>query len=303
MFLHNQVSTIEEAYLLGFLYADGFITNKRTNQAGEDIYYSLGLTLQESDKEFLQKVLDFFNKKLQKTYVLKYHPDRKACSMLIFDVELVRRLKDLGIAPNKTYEDSSFIFENVPEILKPYFIWGLWDGDGSFAISRDNRARNLVSLINNNKSLLLAVVKYLSSNLINFSTKLKEKTPGDPYYRIRMVDNAAKIFGDWLYTRPEPAFFLKRKKEKYLLFRPVGTHANYGWKNPKTKGILCVDSGKMYITAKDCALAEFGPETSQGQINAITAVARGERQTTQNKRFRYLTEEEKETFKNANSAL
>ena len=59
----------------------------------------------------------------------------------------------------------------------------------------------------------------------------------------------------------------------------------------------------MYITAKDCALAEFGPETSQGLINAITAVARGEQQTTQNKRFRYLTEEEKETFKNANSAL
>ena len=143
MFQNNQILTKEEAYLLGLLYADGYITNKIINQAGEDVYYCLGLTLQEGDKEFLQNIADFFSQKLGKTFSLKYHADRKAYSLLVFDVELIRKLRKLGIDPQKTYSDSSFVFDNTPDKLKPYFILGLWDGDGSFAISNDSRHRCL----------------------------------------------------------------------------------------------------------------------------------------------------------------
>ena len=61
------VNTYTEAYLLGFLYADGCIESSRA-----DKYYTLSMQLAEKDRDFLDNIRKFFNEKLNKTYRLKY---------------------------------------------------------------------------------------------------------------------------------------------------------------------------------------------------------------------------------------
>lgn len=73
----------------------------------------------------------------------------------------------------------------------------------------------------------------------------------------------------------------------------IGSRSHFGWDNPKTKGIICLESGNRYVTAKECALGEFGID-NPGLINNIRAVCRGDRKSTKNKHFRYMTEEEKQ---------
>ena len=70
-----------------------------------------------------------------------------------------------------------------------------------------------------------------------------------------------------------------------------------GFDNWLVKGILCIESNKIYVTAKECCLSEFGVD-NPGTMNNIRSCCRGERNTTRNKHFRYLTETEREDYIN-----
>lgn len=63
-------------------------------------------------------------------------------------------------------------------------------------------------------------------------------------------------------------------------------HVHNGLSNPNTKGILCLKTNQIYITAKECALKELN-KTNSGAANNIRAACRGERDSTGNKHFRY----------------
>ena len=51
MFDNNQVSNQTEAYLLGFLYADGYVTGEVKGR-----YYVLGISLSQKDASFLEAI-------------------------------------------------------------------------------------------------------------------------------------------------------------------------------------------------------------------------------------------------------
>lgn len=55
--------------------------------------------------------------------------------------------------------------------------------------------------------------------------------------------------------------------------------------------IQCLESGIIYNSAKECALAELGRDNS-GIINSIRACARGERKTAGKKHFKYIEKEQ-----------
>lgn len=59
---------------------------------------------------------------------------------------LICDLMKLGIAYKKTYESSSFVFDNIPNELKRHFIRGYMDGDGSIGVYRNRAVVGFVSL-------------------------------------------------------------------------------------------------------------------------------------------------------------
>lgn len=275
--IFSSIDTKQKAYWIGFLYADGYISNNA---------HTIGISLKESDKSHLINFEKFLG--ISKD-CLKYQENTKSWRFYITRKETYEDLVKIGFTPNKSYDNTTRVWDNIPEQYKKDFLLGLWDGDGSFFISKEHKQG--ASLISNNENLLSSLVIFINNSLGENFCQLKERTDSDPYPRIRIYSNKAKLFGDWLYLDVNYPI-LERKKEIYKQMK-IGSKSNFGWNNPKTKGIICLDNGNRYVTAKECALGEFGID-NPGLINNIRAVCRGDRKSTKNKHFRYMTEKEKQ---------
>lgn len=222
---------------------------------------------------------------------LKYQANTKSWHFTVTREKTHQDLINLGFTNDKSYDKTLTVWKNVPDKFKKDFLLGLWDGDGSFLITAEKK--QCATLISNNDNLIVEIVNYINSNLGDEFCKVKERTEGDPYPRIRICYNKAKTFGDWLYNNVNYPI-LNRKYEIYKQFH-IGSKSHKGWNNYQSKGILCIESGNIYPTAKECCLQEFGLE-NPGAANNIRAVCRGDRLQTRGKHFRYLTPEEREEF-------
>lgn len=283
--IFSVIDTPEKAYWAGFLYADGYLTDQGL----------FGCALQEIDKAHLNKFLTFLEMPSEEQEeCIKYQANTSSYRINLGRKTTYQDLTNLGFSLDKSHEDNLNVWNNIPLIYKKIFILGFWDGDGSFSITP--KGVQIASLISNNDSLIHTIVKYINKDLGENFASVKERTPGDPYPRIRFSQDKAKQFGDWLYEKNYD-FILTRKYQQYKTFHEVRGHAHNGLSNPNTKGILCLETNQIYITAKECALKELN-KTNPGAASNIRAVCRGERDSTGNKHFRYLTEEELEDFKN-----
>lgn len=209
MFLNNEVQNEKEAYLLGLLYSDGFVTNKVN-----DVYYSVGITTSIKDKDLILNISKYFHRPIIKYKCYSCQTGSfEAISLNIFDVKLVKRLIHLGIKPNKTYENDSFVFDNVPLKLKHHFLRGYFDGDGTVGIY-NNRCQ--FGFISCNKSLIEKIREYLKDNIGTSASLRIEK---DKYYRLNVSGNCiSKKFKNLIYD--DSNIFLKRKYDIFNNINP-----------------------------------------------------------------------------------
>lgn len=283
--IFSQINTPEKSYWIGFLYADGSITSQG---------YVLSIALKESDKQHLLNFESFLNISED---ILKYNKKTNSWRFAISRKKIYDDLVKIGFTSSKSYDNTLNVWNNIPEEYKKDFILGLWDGDGSISIT-PSQNRQVASLISNNDELIKVIAEYINFYLGQNFCSIKTRTEGDPYPRIRIYSNKAKIFGDWLYKNINYPV-LQRKYNTYKNFK-IRDKAHFGFNNNKTKGIICLDSKKGYMTAKECCIEEFGID-NPGAINCIRQVCRGERKQTRNKHFRYMTKEERQEFKNGRS--
>lgn len=119
----DKIDTHEKAYILGFLYADGWVIKKSEN------CYTLGICLKREDRY----MIEFIKNSLKYNGIINdsYDKTRKKykSGINIYSNELSKSLINLGMLPKK----SSIDFK-MPEIDKKYinsFIYGYFDGDGT----------------------------------------------------------------------------------------------------------------------------------------------------------------------------
>lgn len=141
------IESPEQAYWLGVMYSDGYITTKNYTN-----YF--GISVAEKDKEWLEKFKNFlsYNGEIHLYYTSKgaYVENRPYVRLIIGNNKVVEDLKKLGVVEHKTK-----LLKSLPNI--PYmddFIRGYIDGDGSLAI----RLPNLI--ICGNKEFLEAIAEY-----------------------------------------------------------------------------------------------------------------------------------------------
>lgn len=255
---------------------------------------TFGVALKKDDEDHLIEFVKFLKVEGNLENIIHYDRKTKSSRVLITRKTTYQDLVRHGFSANKTYDNNLDVWNNIPLKFKKDFILGLWDGDGNFSISNTEN-KNLSSLISNNELLLKEISLYINYNLGDGFSKVKPRTKGDKYPRIRFSRNKAKLFGDWLY-KDSVSCYMVRKYNEYTKMK-LGSKAHKGFDNWTVKGILCIDSNKIYVTLKECCMGEFGID-NPGTCNNIGACCRGERNKVRNKHFRYLTKTEKEMFLN-----
>jgi hypothetical protein len=201
----DKIDCEEKAYWLGFFYADGTMnSNKRR----------VSLFIKETDRVHIEKFTAIFEREVK-----DYSQTCMMSGVNIDNVYVWDALFKLGMVPRKSWEDSTKVFDNIPEHLMNHFIRGLFDGDGcaSFSTSRNvykgkvyRETKSLtigftgtflamqkVSLILSEKLL----IKYLTPR-INTGKGFKVTWGGN-----KQIKN---IVAPWIYK--DATIFLERKK-------------------------------------------------------------------------------------------
>ena len=115
------IDTEEKAYWLGFLYADGAISNDRRN--------SIELSLKLDDFGHLEKFKHFLK------CDLSVKKDSFRCRLTLTNGKLRQDLINLGCTPRKSF---TITFPTLDSNLERHFIRGFFDGDGCITRSIKN---------------------------------------------------------------------------------------------------------------------------------------------------------------------
>lgn len=123
----DNIDTQEKAYILGFIYADGFV--------GDEKYNNIVISI--NDLQLLQefaKELEFTGD-IRKTKKGGFENSKCGYCINFSSQVIASRLRELGLCPNK-----SLIMTSIPKInseLIRHFIRGYFDGDGSIILSHN----------------------------------------------------------------------------------------------------------------------------------------------------------------------
>lgn len=122
------IDTESKAYILGFIYADGFVGDEKFNN----------IVIAVNDLEILEFIAkEFkFTGNIRKTKKGGFENSKCGYSLNFSSKIMASRLREIGLYPNK-----SLTIDTLPQIDKKlvrHFIRGYFDGDGSIVLSHNN---------------------------------------------------------------------------------------------------------------------------------------------------------------------
>ena len=123
-YFHN-INSQEKAYILGFIYADGYVGNDNFNN----------IVISVNDKEILDKICNEFEftGEIRRTTKGGFENLKQGFSLNFSSEIMARRLREIGLYPNK-----SLTITQLPKIkneLMRHFVRGYFDGDGTVILS------------------------------------------------------------------------------------------------------------------------------------------------------------------------
>ena len=210
--IFNPVNTPEAAYILGFYIADGCLNGNK-----------FVITLNEKDKEILEKIRDYMSPIAKLIYKKETINKQGIVSHPMYSFafacrEIVSCLEDLGLGKNKTYLSKS-IKNVVPKELMWDFIRGYWDGDG--CISSSNVTKNVketsynyinigFTIISKDPDILNEMNEFFMEEGIN--THVYPDNKGNYLVGTHSKSEVEKIYNK-LYTSSN--LFMERKRTKF----------------------------------------------------------------------------------------
>ena len=207
----ESINTPLKAYILGFIYADGWVIYDE-----EKSNYEFGIMLQKSDKY----VLEMIDNELGGTNLIIYNPPRvsiiegkqahsnEAYTLRVFSKKIVKDLISNGIEPNKSKKD---IYPIVSTELFFDFLRGYVDGDGCFYNDRNYTYMHITSAS-------ISPLLYIQTELSKYDICTRIYTENDKKHRLMCVNTTEmnKLVNHLYYE--DGLFCLKRKYEKIKHF-------------------------------------------------------------------------------------
>lgn len=192
------IDTEEKAYWLGFLFADGSMSEPKRA--------CLELSLQLTDITHVEK----FTRFLKCDRVVRY--DSFRCRFSASSKKLYHDLVKQGCTDKKSF---TIKFPELDCTLIRHFIRGYFDGDGSIVKSRKTDLLYTSSILCSGSS------EFIKQVIIEFNkhtqSKCKQvgyKRPGAELYIVCLKDQLCKRFLNWLYE--DSSIYLERKYNRYV---------------------------------------------------------------------------------------
>lgn len=193
------------AYVLGFIYADGSLTD-----------YRLTIELSKHDEDFLKMLcdlLEFPHDKIYQKEIKKYNA--KSVGISPSRRDMARRLMELGITENKT-KTMKFPIDVIPKHLLPHFIRGYFDGDGSVGYY----SKQLLVQFSCGSLDFSETLAEVLSNALDHQVKIGIDKRGSTNYSVRFHSTRlATKFYEYIYPGDCPC--LHRKKEVFEKHMPI----------------------------------------------------------------------------------
>lgn len=199
----EKIETEEQAYWLGFLYADGCVHHYKSSK-------DIELTLQEQDYEHLIKFARFVDYK----GAIAHREKQKAYRVSFGSAKMHDDLVRLGCVERKSLILEFPKPEIVPFELQRHFIRGYFDGDGclSLALRKDYTYRKTVSLLGT-EGFLSWMILYLPFKIKKKCVKKCKDNDSNTFYLQLNQDDSA-LFLDYIYS--DCTVYLDRKYLKYI---------------------------------------------------------------------------------------
>lgn len=212
-FNHNFFEIIDteyKAYFLGFMLADGHVGEKEVIIAIKDI-----------DRHIIEKFVKCIegNNKIctpsTKSNFVK--TETKCARINLRSDKMISDLNKLGLTRNKTYNT---IVPSVPTHLERHFWRGVFDGDGYVSVYKTKQRQYTYTILETGLCGHINTMTAYREFLISNNIKVSKISPDKSIFQLRVcgANNALKQY-DLLYTGIDPELCLKRKREKFELYK------------------------------------------------------------------------------------
>ena len=201
------IDTEEKAYILGFIAADGHVSDKE-----------IIISLSSKDVDVIQKIRSSIriNKDIKFYTGNSFNPDKssKFARFAFGTKEMISSLRSLGFVRDKTL---NFRIPKIDRPLYRHFIRGYVDGDGSFGkyLHNDGYYRSSMTICGT-KEFLLELMEIFNSMDFITSKKLKKRfNTKNCCYELALSgnDNVLNVLS-YLYL--DSKIYLDRKYENFL---------------------------------------------------------------------------------------
>lgn len=207
----DKIDTPNKAYILGFLYADGY---------NNPINNTIVLSLSVKDEEILEQIRKEVGCEkplfcLYDEHKCDNYKPREMRILTLASKYMSEKIQKWGLIPNKTFSLKFPTF--LSKELMPHFIRGYFDGDGCVSVYKDSsneRIRILVSIMSSS-NFCYEMQKFLESEDIFMCVHTAKGHNGNKLIRTGSVEEARK-FMNYIYKDAE--LFVKRKREKFVSY-------------------------------------------------------------------------------------
>lgn len=209
----DKIDSIEKAYILGFLYADGCNSQKRG-------LVSIQVAEQDIEiLEYIKKCLQADSPLKENKYNKKRWPHRQTPFTLhIWNRYMSTRVAELGCVERKSLILKFPTEEQIPKELLPHFIRGYFDGDGSVIKSKSRYRDGFIFHLNimGTLSFLTNLKEYIETSTGALpSIKMDTRANRNPiYYLTIQKQSQMLIFLEKIYNF-NIEFGLSRKIKRF----------------------------------------------------------------------------------------
>ncbi|MBQ8626167.1 MAG: LAGLIDADG family homing endonuclease [Agathobacter sp.] len=188
------IETEEDAYILGFITADGYLSETRN---------SLVIKLHSRDEDILRKICTYLEYDGEIQHLVHQQTHNILSNVRFCSSQLIQNLKKYGLHRKKSLQET--FCTDMPEHLTRHYIRGLIDGDGF--IKQSAKGIGLCG----SQNITTNVAKYLIQELnLNIPLKIRREGESDLHRMEFSGNNAVKIMK---YLYEDSRIYLDRKYE------------------------------------------------------------------------------------------